>query len=73
MLSLCVIRPKSLGVKGPIFVHVTIHISNIKTSLRVDRPRRKSDGGLSSTKTGKGEGAERLERGAKPKVLSPRE
>jgi hypothetical protein len=49
MVSLCVIRPESLGVKGqePVFVHVTIHIINIKTSLRVDRPRRKSDGGLS--------------------------
>jgi hypothetical protein len=29
------------------FVHVNIHIININTLLRVDRPRRKSDGGLS--------------------------
>jgi hypothetical protein len=30
MVSLCVIRPESLGVKGhePIFVHVIIHIIN---------------------------------------------
>jgi hypothetical protein len=33
----------------------------------------KENGGLSSTRLGKGEGAERLERGAKPKGLSPRE
>jgi hypothetical protein len=48
-------------------------INKIYTSLRVDRPRRKSDGGQSSTRMGKGEGAERLERGAKLKGLSPRE
>jgi hypothetical protein len=49
MVRLCIIRSESLGVKGqePIFLHVTIHISNIKTSLHVDRPRRKSYGGLS--------------------------
>jgi hypothetical protein len=48
MVSLCVISLESLGFKGqePVFVHVTIHINNIKKSLHVDRPRRKSDGGL---------------------------
>jgi hypothetical protein len=48
-------------------------IHKIYTSLHVDRPRRKSDGGRSSTRLGKGEGFERLERGAKIKGLSPRE
>jgi hypothetical protein len=43
------------------------------TSLRVDRPRRKSDEGRSSTRLGKGQGVERFERGAKLKGLSPRE
>jgi hypothetical protein len=40
MVILHIIRPKSLGVKGQktFFVHVTIHISNIKTLLHVDRP-----------------------------------
>jgi hypothetical protein len=33
----------------------------------------KENGGLSSTRLGKGEGAERLEIGVKPKGLSPRE
>jgi hypothetical protein len=39
-----------------IFVYVNTHIINIITSLRVDRPRRKSYGGLSSTRLGKGGG-----------------
>jgi hypothetical protein len=34
---------------------------------------KKEYGGLSSTRLGKGEGDERLERGAKIKGLSPRE
>jgi hypothetical protein len=33
----------------------------------------KENGGLNSTRLGKGEGVERLERGVKPKGLSPRE
>jgi hypothetical protein len=40
----------------------------------VCRPTTKEEyGGLSSTRFGKGEGDERLERGAKPKGLIPRE
>jgi hypothetical protein len=33
----------------------------------------KENGGLSSTRMGRGEGVDRMERGAKPKGLSPRE
>jgi hypothetical protein len=33
----------------------------------------KKNGGLRSTRLGKGEGVERLERGVKPKSLIPRE
>jgi hypothetical protein len=46
------IRPESLDAKAsePIFVYVNTHIININTSLCVDRPRRKSYGGLSSTR-----------------------
>jgi len=54
-------------------VYVNTHIINIITSLFVDRPRRKSYGGLRSTRMGKGEGSERLERGAKTKGLIPSE
>jgi hypothetical protein len=48
MVILCVIRLESLGVKvqDHVFLQVTIHINNIKTSLRVDKPQRKSDRGL---------------------------
>jgi hypothetical protein len=34
----------------PIFLYVNTHINNINTSLHVDRPRRKSYGGLISTR-----------------------
>jgi hypothetical protein len=45
------IRPESLDVKasGPDFVYVIMQIINKNTSLCVDRPRRKSYGGLNST------------------------
>ena len=45
------IRLESLDAKAiePDFVYENTHIINIITSLRVDRPRRKSYGGLSST------------------------
>jgi hypothetical protein len=39
-----------LKASEPIFVYVNTHIINKITSLRVDRPRRKSYGGLSSTR-----------------------
>jgi hypothetical protein len=39
-----------LKANEPIFVYVNTHIININTSLHVDRPRRKSYGGLSSTR-----------------------
>jgi hypothetical protein len=45
-----------LKARSLIFVYVNTHIINIITSLRVDRPRRKSYGGLSSTGKGKGRG-----------------
>jgi hypothetical protein len=45
------LRPVSL-----IFVYVIMQIINKNTSLRVDRPRRKNYGGLSSTREGKGRG-----------------
>jgi hypothetical protein len=38
-------------------------INKIQTSMRVDRPRRKSDGGISFHRLGKGKGVERLEEG----------
>jgi hypothetical protein len=46
------IRPKSPYVKAnePDFVYVNTHIINKIRLLRVDRPRRKSYGGLSSTR-----------------------
>jgi hypothetical protein len=52
------IRPKSLDAKAnePNFVYVIIQIINKNTSLCVDRPQRKSYGGLSSTRKGKGRG-----------------
>jgi hypothetical protein len=52
------IRPESLDAKAnePIFVYVIMQIINKNTSLHVDQPRRKSYGGLSSTRKGKGRG-----------------
>jgi hypothetical protein len=52
------IRLESLDAKAivPIFVYVIMQIINKNTSLRVDQPRRKSYGGLSSTRKGKGRG-----------------
>jgi hypothetical protein len=46
------IRPESLDVKAikPNFAYVNTHIINIITSLFVDRPQRKSYGGLKSTR-----------------------
>jgi hypothetical protein len=46
------IRMESLDVNAnePDFVYINTHIINKITPLRVDRPRRKSYGGLSSTR-----------------------
>jgi len=52
------IRSKSLDDKSrePIFVYVIMQIINKKASLHVDQQRRKSYGGLRSTRKGKGRG-----------------
>jgi hypothetical protein len=52
------IRLESLDVKASElnFVYVIMKIINKNTSLRVDQPRRKSYGGLRSTRKGKGRG-----------------
>jgi hypothetical protein len=59
------IRPESLDAKAIKLdcVYVNTHIINIITSLFVDRPRRKSYGGLRSTRWGKGRGSESRKRG----------
>jgi hypothetical protein len=50
------IRPESLNAKAnePIFVYVIMQIINKNTLLGVDQPRRKSYGGLISTRKGRG-------------------
>jgi hypothetical protein len=52
------IRPVSLDAKAnePIFVYVIMKILNKNTTMHVDKPRRKSYAGLSSTRKGKGRG-----------------
>jgi hypothetical protein len=61
-----------LKAREPDFVYVNTHIINIITSLCVDRPRRKSYGGLSSTRKGKGRD-KRLGKGVKIEGLPPKE
>ena len=63
-----IVRLESLSAEGkvPDVIHVSMKNinKNIKKSMCANRPRRKSDGGLSFHRVGKGLGATRWEKGA---------